>query len=229
VECMGVSAGAAVRVTGSLTVEVAGEAMVLLPHRAAYWPARRTLLIADVHLDKCEGMREMGMPVPRAIFDEQVSRLDAALRVTGAARLLVLGDLLHGTVGLTPAMVERFASWRAGCPVEFGLVPGNHDRGLELVRSAWGVEVLPACYDEGPFRFQHLPEAAAGRYVWGGHLHPAVTLRSASDSLKLACFCIGTSVAVLPAFSTFTAGGPVGRRRGERVFGVVPGERVVEV
>ena len=222
------SAGTVEQGAGSLTIEVAGEAVVLLPHRAAYWPARRTLLVADVHLDKCEGMREFGMPVPRAVFDEQVSRLDAAVRLTGAARLLVLGDLLHGPAGLTPAMVECFAAWRAACPVEFGLVPGNHDRGLEVVRGAWGMEVLPAVYDEGPFRFQHVPEAAAGRYVWAGHLHPAVTLRSASDSLKLACFCVGLGVAVLPAFSTFTAGGPVGKRRGERVFGVA-GERVIEL
>jgi uncharacterized protein len=212
--------------SGSLTIEVAGEPIVLLPHRAAFWPSRRTLLVADVHLDKCEGMREYGMPVPRAVFDEQMARLDHAVRLTGAARVFVLGDLLHGPAGLTPSMVESFAAWRAAVPVEFALVPGNHDRGLSHVREAWRMDILPGVHDEGPFRFQHVPEPAEGRYVWAGHLHPAVTLRSAADAMKLACFCIGKTLAVLPAFSTFTAGGPVERCRGDRVFGIA-GEQVI--
>ncbi|HYE60511.1 MAG TPA: ligase-associated DNA damage response endonuclease PdeM [Phycisphaerales bacterium] len=212
---------------GALQVEVAGEEVWLLPHRAAYWARARTLLIADVHLDKCEAMRVNGMPVPR-VMDEVIARLEDAVRVTGAARVMVLGDLLHAPAGLTGAMIECFAAWRASSSVELALVPGNHDRGLRHVQDAWRMTVLPEVYEEGPFTFTHVPAPMAGRFVWGGHLHPAVTLRSSADSIKMACFHVGAGVGVLPAFSRFTAGGPLSRGRGDGVFAVA-GDRVVPV
>jgi DNA ligase-associated metallophosphoesterase len=210
-----------------LQLAVAGEEVWLLPHRAAYWVRTRTLLISDVHLDKCEAMRVQGMPMPR-LMDEMIVRLEDAVRLTGAVRVLVLGDLLHAPAGLTGPMVECFAAWRERSPVELALVPGNHDRGLRHVQEVWRITVLPELHEEGPFTFTHVPAPQAGRYVWGGHLHPAVTLRSSSDSLKLACFHIGTGVGVLPVFSRFTAGGPLGRGRGDRAYAIA-GDRVVEV
>ncbi len=208
---------------GSLTIHVAGETLILLPHRAVYWPAQRTLLIADLHLDKCETMRVQGLPVPR-MMDEQIARLDAALLATGARRILVLGDLLHAPQGLTAPMVECFAAWRATSDVEFALVPGNHDRGLIHVVQGWRMLLMPAQHAEGPFTFTHEPRSIPGTYVWSGHLHPAVTLRSASDAIKMPCFCVGPSVGVLPAFSRFTAGGSIGRCRGDQVFAIADGE-----
>lgn len=225
----------ATRWHGCLQIEVAGEEMWLLPHRAVYWARARTLLIADVHLDKCEAMRVQGMPMPR-VMDEQVARLESAVRLTGAVRVMVLGDLLHAPAGMTGAMIECFAAWRDRSSVEMALVPGNHDRGLRHVQDAWRLVVLPEVHQEGPFTFTHVPSVMAGRFVWGGHLHPAVRLRSSADSLKMACFHLsgvkggtsGVGVGVLPAFSRFTAGGPLGRGRADRVFAIA-GDGVVEV
>ena len=215
------------RTPGASFITVAGEEFHLLPHRAAFWPRARTLLIADVHLDKCEAMRVQGMPMPN-LMEEQIARLDDAIRATAAQRVLVLGDLLHAPAGLTTPMVECFAAWRARSPIDFALVPGNHDRGLRHVQDAWRMTILPELYNEGPFTFTHVPAPMAGHYVWAGHLHPAVTLRSSSDSIKLACFHIGPGVAVLPAFSRFTAGGPLARTRADRVFAIAD-QQVVEV
>src|SRR2546421_6006829 len=100
-------------IPGAAPLTVAGEPMLLLPHRAAYWPAARTLLVADLHLDKCEVMRSHGLPIPRALLHEQIARLDHAVRATGAQRVLIVGDLLHASAGLTGPMVETFAAWRA--------------------------------------------------------------------------------------------------------------------
>jgi len=38
--------------------------VVLLPERAVWWPATRTLLVADLHLGKCETLRANGAPMP---------------------------------------------------------------------------------------------------------------------------------------------------------------------
>jgi DNA ligase-associated metallophosphoesterase len=211
------------QIAGALAIHVAGESVVLLPHRAAYWPVARTLLVADLHLDKCEVMRSHGMAIPRALLEEQIARLDGAVRVTGAERVLVLGDLLHAPAGLTGPMVECFAKWRATVSVELAVVPGNHDKALSRVADAWRMWVLPGCHSEGPFTFVHDPldyRACPTTYKWAGHIHPAVWLRSAADAMKLPCFHMRRGLALLPAFSSFTAGGPVPRERGDKVFAI---------
>jgi uncharacterized protein len=218
-------------IPGSATITIAGETVVLLPHRAAYWPAASTLLVADLHLDKCEGMRAHGLPIPRGLLEEQIARLDAALRLTGARRVLIVGDLLHAPAGLTGPMVECFGGWRAGVAVEMAIVPGNHDRALARVAEVWRLAILPSPYNEGPFAFVHDPDhrsAGRGVYCWSGHVHPAVVLRRGGDSIKLPCFHLGARLGILPAFSTFTVGGRVGRDRSDRVFGIAEG-CVVEV
>jgi DNA ligase-associated metallophosphoesterase len=218
-------------IPGAAAITVAGEPVLLLPHRAAFWSAARTLLVADLHLDKCEVMRARGLPIPRALLDEQIARLDAAVRATQAQRVLVVGDLLHAPAGLTGPMVECFAAWRAAIPIDMAIVPGNHDRALSRVADAWRIAVLASPYVEGPFAFVHDPEHRQSRsrvFHWCGHVHPAVVLRRAGDSMKLPCFHLTARFGLLPAFSTFTAGGPVRRDRSDRVFGIADGQ-VIEV
>jgi uncharacterized protein len=201
---------------------VAGEPILLLPHRAAYWPATRTLLIADLHLDKCEIMRSVGLPIPRALLEEQITRLDAAIQATNAQRVLVVGDLLHAPAGLTGPMVERFAAWRAAAPIEVAIVPGNHDRALARIADAWRLTILSAEHTEGPFTFVHDPahRPRNAAYAWAGHIHPTITLRTAADAMKLPCFHLTPRMAVLPAFSAFTAGAPAKVARTDRVFAI---------
>jgi DNA ligase-associated metallophosphoesterase len=218
-------------ISGAAAVAIAGESVLLLPHRAAYWSNSRTLLIADLHLDKCEVMRAHGLPIPRALLEEQISRLEEAIRATGAQRVLALGDLLHAPAGLTGPMVQRFAAWRTATPIEIAIVPGNHDRALARVAQAWRLTTLPSPHTEGPFAFIHDPDQRPARsksYYWSGHLHPAITIRRAGDSMKLPCFHIGARTAVLPAFSTFTAGGPIDGGNKGRIFGIA-GESVLEL
>lgn len=213
-------------IPGAATVTVAGEAIILLPHRAAYWPAAATLLVADLHLDKCELMRAHGLPIPRALLDEQIARLDSAVRATHARRILIVGDLLHAPAGLTGPMVEHFAAWRASMPVEIGVVPGNHDRALGRAAEAWRMSILPSPYAEGPFAFVHDPQDRPARskpYFWSGHVHPGIVLRRAGDSIKLPCFHLTRRIGILPAFSTFTVGGGVDRARDDRVWAIADG------
>ena len=47
-----------------ITVQVAGTELCLLAEKALWWPERRTLLIADLHLGKAAGYRALGQPVP---------------------------------------------------------------------------------------------------------------------------------------------------------------------
>ncbi len=77
--------------------------LVLLPQRAVFDPAERTLFVADVHFGKAAAFRALGAPVPKGTTADNLARLTALMEATGAARLVVLGDLLHARAGLPPA------------------------------------------------------------------------------------------------------------------------------
>jgi DNA ligase-associated metallophosphoesterase len=206
--------------------------VVLLPHRAVYWPAARTLLVADLHWGKCETFRAHGAPLPQGILQADLRRLSAALEATGAERVVVLGDVLHAAAGITEWMVETVGAWRAErASLALVAVPGNHDRRIWVVADAWGLQVTGPQVREGPFVFQHDPldpvgPEHAGCYTWAGHVHPAVNLRGRSDHLRLPCFWLRDRMGVLPAFSLFTGGAAIDVGDGDEVYAIGDG-RVV--
>jgi len=227
--------------TAPVVEAVVGATVELLPHRVAFWREASTLLVADLHLGKADALRAGGVPLSEAVLlgvlDKDLGRLRSAIEAAGARRVLILGDLLHATMGVTPQVVTRFAEWRevvgrACGDVEFEIVPGNHDRALGKVVDAWGLRVLSERHEEGPFAFVHAPPGSGElrklKYTWCGHTHPAVWVGPRSSGMKLACFQIGERVGVLPAFSLFTAGGVVARTNSQRVFAIAE-DSVVEV
>ncbi|MEZ4473587.1 MAG: ligase-associated DNA damage response endonuclease PdeM [bacterium] len=211
---------------GSVALEVAGEVLWLLPERALYWPAAGVLAVADLHWGKAETFQQHGVPVSSRLLGDDLARLDAALARTAARRLLILGDLIHGAVGLTRGVVAEATAWLSARPVPVTLTAGNHDAHVATLPAAWGVEVVDAL-TLGPFHFCHAPEGEAAGYVWCGHEHPTVRV-GGRGGVRLPAFRVGGRRGVLPAFSAFSGGPAVRRAPGERAFGVA-GARVVEV
>jgi hypothetical protein len=199
----------------------------LRPERALHWPEGGVLAVADLHWGKPESFHQHGIPLPPGVLEDDLARLSAALRATGARRLLLVGDLVHSLRSLTREVVTSVAAWRSGHDVEMVLVRGNHDRRLELPPT-WSMELVESHLDLGPFRFSHHPEPAEGHYVWAGHIHPTVRLDTGADRLRLPCFHLSAGVGVLPAFSAFTGGQDIRPRAGERLFAIAE-DTVVEV
>ena len=196
----------------------------LLPERAVYWPAAETLVVADLHWGKGETFHAHGIPIPTAILDDDLARLERALLRTGATRLLVLGDLVHGA--LAPSVIEAVARWRVRCAVPTVLVRGNHDRHVPVLPRSWEIADHVGTLREDGYAFTHAPEPTSGAYTWAGHIHPMAWLRGRTDALRLPCFHVGPEVGVLPAFGTFTGGVAVRPTRGDRLY-VIAGTSVV--
>jgi len=205
------------------TLLLAGEPVVLDPDRALYWPARRTLLVADVHFGKAQVLREGGIPLPRGSTGADLARLDALLHRHGARRLLVLGDLVHGRTVPDAAWIERVRAWRAGhAALDCAVVRGNHDRHVDPARL--GFEGVDDTLHEGPFVFAHEPAPDPRGYVLGGHLHPGVVLRERhAPRARLPAFWFGASVGVLPAFGRLTGLMPVQPAPMDQVFAIAAG------
>jgi DNA ligase-associated metallophosphoesterase len=211
-------------------VEIAGERLLLLPERAAFWERASTLLVADAHWGKAAAFRAGGIAVPGGTTAGGLARLTGALERTGARRLVFLGDLLHARDGRAPATLAAAREWRERhAAVEMLLVRGNHDRGAGDPPRELGIACVDPPLPEPPFVLAHHPEPAAGGYVLAGHLHPGVRLAGAGRQReRLPCFWLGADVGVLPAFGDFTGLADVRPAPGDRVF-VVAGSEVVEV
>lgn len=209
---------------------VAGERLVLLPQRAAWWPARETLFVADFHLGKAASFRRAGIALPAGTTAENVERLEGALEARAVAHLVFLGDFLHSAEGRAPATLERFARWRAARPgLAITLVRGNHDDRAGDPPPDWGIRCVNPGEALGPFALVHEPAPLRGRYALAGHVHPAVRLSErGGQSVRLPCFWFGARVGVLPSFGAFTGSALVRPRSGDQVF-VVADDEVIRV
>ena len=217
---------------GSLTIRWHGELVALLPQRAAYWARTRSLIIADPHFGKAASFRSAGIPVPGGTTASDLDRLSTVLHATGAARLIVLGDLLHARSGRAESTFRAISQWReAHALLEVVIVRGNHDKHAGDPPEDWRFRCVDGPLHELPLAFAHEPRAMRGAGVLAGHVHPGAALHDAAGlTMRVPCFLLRSDHAVLPAFGTFTGLHPVRPRRGsrDRIFAIGPGS-VVEI
>jgi DNA ligase-associated metallophosphoesterase len=188
-------------------VELAGEEVLLLPQKALYWPARQTLLVADIHFGKAASFRALGVPVPRGTTSENLATLDTLLLAHDIRRIVFLGDFLHAKAAQAPATLQAMLEWRCRHgELELLLVRGNHDWRAGDPSALLRIALVDEPFACGPFALCHHPGLDCDGYAIAGHVHPVYHLRTARDSLRLPCFLLGTQRAILPAFGAFTGG-----------------------
>ncbi len=205
-----------------------GEELWLLAERAIYWPAQRSLLIADTHFGKVSHFRKHGIGVPAEAAKDNLKRLEHLLYSTQAQKVYFLGDLFHS---------EMNHEWIAFKQVialfpktEFHLIGGNHDILDEASYYRARLEIHSETLKLGPFLLSHEPlEEASEGYNLCGHIHPGVIMRGqARQSLRLACYFFGPKQGILPAFGTFTGTHALKVKKEDKVFVIVE-DRVIEI
>jgi uncharacterized protein len=216
--------------SGALTIGFGGEELHLLPQRAVWWPARRTLLLADVHFGKSAAFRLHGVPVPGGSTARDLSRIADLLASTAATRLIILGDLVHGPIGNLAELIQAVTTWRrAHRHLEILLVRGNHDRAAGPVPTEWNMHEVAEPHQEDVFQFSHTPPDQCDKPTFAGHIHPTAHLRDFDGSVVCApCFVLENNCLTVPAFGTFTGGHPIYAQDGRSIFVVSP-KRVVRL
>jgi hypothetical protein len=194
-------------------VAFAGESLQLYGGRALHWPAADALLIADLHLGKGEVFRRAGLAVPRGGTRDDLVRLSALLAATGASRLLILGDVLHGALHDAAGWREDWAGFRAAhASLHVEAIAGNHDRALRAAGAggdrdgsgALGLALREDGARERGLVLCHEPDRApSGTPSLCGHWHPAARVPGLG---RLPAFWWRAAAVqlVLPAFSGFT-------------------------
>ncbi|MEB3157831.1 MAG: ligase-associated DNA damage response endonuclease PdeM [Synechococcus sp.] len=185
-----------------------GQELCFLPERALWFPADRLLLVADLHLGKAEVFQAHGIPLPSDGDRATLNRLLALCARQKPSRLVVLGDLIHGRLGLTPSLREKLLVLPelCGCPVL--LIGGNHDRASVIE----GLPQQPSCR-LGDLWLSHEPEqpppTEAGHLLnVCGHVHPVASIQQGCDRLRIPCFAYNPDQQhlLIPAFGELTGG-----------------------
>ena len=212
---------------GELSIESAGTTLICLAQRMLFWPAERTLFVADVHLGKAASFRAAGVSLPSGHSSHDLDRISALLTTHQAKRLVILGDLVHTQTSYTEALDRNFRAFRTRYDhVEMILVRGNHDRHAGDAPTQWGLNIVVEPYAVGPFACCHEPgKAAATGIELAGHLHPALRVQTAKEGVTLPCFWQHGKGIVLPAFGSLTGNFTVQLRRGESAV-VIAGQQL---
>ena len=196
--------------------------MHLLGDRALWWPARSSLLLADLHLGKADIFRRAGIALPSGGTGTDLLRLQQLVERTACRQLWILGDVLHGPLHDAP-WHGQWMQWRQHHPaLQIHVIRGNHDRALH--GAVLAVEVHEEGVPMGPFVLRHEPDRMPGAHVIAGHLHPLAAPRGLTR--RFPAFWLQDGLTVLPAFSRFTAGRVPQLAEGDRLVACVEGAAI---
>jgi DNA ligase-associated metallophosphoesterase len=190
-------------IKGAAETIVAGETVFLLPQKVLWWPAAKTLIVADVHWGKAGHFRRHGMAIPARATARSEERLTEVVALTHPEKVIFAGDLFHSEHN---AEVAAFADWAARYPhIELHLVLGNHDiLGTDFYEKC-RLQIHLESLFMPPFIIAHDALSTAGGLVIHGHIHPGIKLHGAArQTIAVPCFALDKKRLILPAFGAFT-------------------------
>ena len=193
--------------SGGLRVSIEGEPCVLRCSGALWVLNHRTLIAADLHLEKGSAFAARGQMLPPYDSRATLDRLEAEIDALRPATVILLGDSFHDSRSIARmaaddrARLDRLAEGR-----DWVWLEGNHD----IAALAGGAEALPGEVVEtlslGALRLIHEPQPGVQPGEIAGHLHPAARVAAHGRGVRRPAFVTDGSRAVLPAFGAFTGG-----------------------
>ncbi|MES2045679.1 MAG: ligase-associated DNA damage response endonuclease PdeM [Pseudomonadota bacterium] len=181
----------------------AGHTLAALPQGALFWPARRALLVADLHFEKASWFARFGQMLPPYDSIATLTALAALVDSTGATEIWCLGDSFHDLAGcerLSPHAQQVLRGLTA--TRRWTWITGNHDNGM--VDRCGGEVVAEALVDGMVLR--HEAESCETRPELSGHFHPKLRVRVRGRSVSRRCFVATATKLILPAFGALTGG-----------------------
>ncbi|KQY89477.1 ligase-associated DNA damage response endonuclease PdeM [Brevundimonas sp. Root1423] len=192
---------------GGLRVHIEGEACVLRCSGALWVLNHRTLIAADLHLEKGSAFAARGQMLPPYDSRATLDRLEAEIDALQPKAVVLLGDSFHDAKSVgrmaadDKARLDRLATGRDWIWLE-----GNHDIAALAGSMDDLVGEVVETMDLGSLRLIHEPQAGVRPGEIAGHLHPAARVAAYGRGVRRPCFVTDGRRAVLPAFGAFTGG-----------------------
>lgn len=180
-----------------------GHELNALPQGGLFWPARRALLVADLHLEKASCFAMGGQMLPPYDSLATLSDLAALAAATGAEEIWCLGDSFHDRHGCDrlPADARALLISLTGS-TRWTWITGNHDSGFA---DHCGGEMREQAEVDG-LVLRHEADPADPRPELSGHFHPKLRITHRGRQVSRRCFVATATKLILPAFGTLTGG-----------------------
>lgn len=180
-----------------------GHDLVALPQAALFWPARKALLVADLHFEKASWFARFGQMLPPYDSEATLADLEALVTATDARELWCLGDSFHDSAGserMSPKARETLASLTDR--IDWTWITGNHD---EAINADHGGRVIEEAEVDG-LLLRHEADPRELRPELSGHFHPKLRIRLRGKGVSRRCFVATERKLILPAFGALTGG-----------------------
>lgn len=188
---------------GAVRMSVADTLVHLRPSGALWLEGPRTLVVADLHLEKGSAYAMRGQMLPPYDTAETLGRLEAEIAALVPARLVFLGDSFHDGLAVARLAARDAARLVAiARMLELVWIVGNHDAdgpgGLPgMVADELRIEGLT---------LRHEPRAGYAAGETAGHLHPCARISGSGRSVRRRCFATDGERLILPAFGAYAGG-----------------------
>lgn len=186
-----------------ISLSFGGHDFAVLKEGALYWPRRRALVVADLHLEKASWFAMHGQMLPPHDSLATIERLAGLIGRTGASEVWCLGDNFHDDEGAgrlpddARALLARLAA-----ATQWHWITGNHD---EHLPGGIGGTILAEAELEG-IVLRHRAEAIEMRPELSGHFHPKHRASARGRSVSRPCFVATATKLIFPAFGALTGG-----------------------
>lgn len=180
-----------------------GHDLTALPQGALFWPARRALLVADLHLEKASWFAKSGQMLPPYDSIATLADLTAIVAATDAAEIWCLGDSFHDQAGCDRLPAEARALLTALTQkTRWTWITGNHDPGIA---DHCGGEIVEEAEVDG-LLLRHEADPGESRPELSGHFHPKLRIHLRGRLVSRRCFVATERKLILPAFGALTGG-----------------------
>lgn len=182
-----------------MQIRFAGEIFEPLLSGALFWPARQTLLVADLHLEKMASFAAGGQLLPPYDTRATLHALSRDIADTGVNRVICLGDSFHRNEGVHSLPQEdRDRIGALAGSLDWVWLAGNHDPAPHQLGGTCSTSL-----SLGGVTLAHEPVRGADGLI-AGHLHPAARVMLGGRSVRRPCFAHDGRLLILPAYGVTT-------------------------
>jgi uncharacterized protein len=202
---------------GGVQFWVAGDA-------ALFWPARRALIVADLHLEKASSYATRGQMLPPYDSQMTLEMVAALAQRFDALAIICLGDNFHDDAGEKRLQGKAADLLRAMTLLyDWTWITGNHD---PHVAAHWGGSVAVERLVDG-IMLRHEAEPSWTGPEISGHFHPKLRMTVRRRNVARRVFVMNDQKIIMPAFGALTGGLDAGHDVILRAMGWVKGGNAV--
>ena len=188
---------------GMVPFSFADHQFAALPAGALYWPARRALIVADLHFEKASWFASFGQMLPPYDSAATLAAIEAVVAATDPLEIWCLGDSFHDVRGCERLPEAEQARLRALTAAHrWTWIVGNHD---SAIGNPCGGVVMDEAVIDG-LVLRHEADRHDLRPELSGHFHPKLRVRVRGRLVSRRCFVATETKLILPAFGALTGG-----------------------